>query len=180
MSFTSVSYVVFLLLVAAIWNMRTQLSPWFICACSFLFYAYWYPPYAILLLACATLSYIGGHKIASLEASRRLTATVVVVALLLMPLVTFKYVSFVAGLLGLSGQSDIREGSLMVSAVLPLGMSFYTFQAISYVLDVHSRRIQLCRHPRDYFTYLFFFPSSWRDRSFAPLISCRSCLADVA
>ena len=118
MSFTTVAYILFLSVVATVWNCRRDMSPWFLCCCSLLFYGYWFPPYALILLACAWLS----HMVA-----RRVLAP---------------------GAIGL----------WPFSLVLPLGISFYTFQALSYVLDVRSLRLASSHSARDYLTYLLFFP----------------------
>ena len=46
----------------------------------------------------------------------------------------------------------------LVNVILPVGVSFYTFQAMSYTLDVYRGRIKACQQPRDFLTYITFFP----------------------
>jgi alginate O-acetyltransferase complex protein AlgI len=46
----------------------------------------------------------------------------------------------------------------LLKIILPLGISFYTFEAISYVIDVYRGKIQAIRHPLDYSLYILFFP----------------------
>jgi alginate O-acetyltransferase complex protein AlgI len=158
-SFATVAYVVFLVAVAAVWNSRRNLSPWFLCGCSLLFYGYWFPPYAAILVTCAGLSYVLARQVALPDQGHRRVVLLLVVAVLLTPLLVFKYSALLSSIpiaLWPSGGTAIQPSSDML--VLPLGISFYTFQAVSYVLDVHSQRLPLCRRARDYCTYLFFFP----------------------
>ena len=46
----------------------------------------------------------------------------------------------------------------MLHVVLPIGISFYTFQSMSYVIDVYRREIQATRHPLDFAVFVSFFP----------------------
>lgn len=73
----------------------------------------------------------------------------IVISALLLPLLVVKYVPAVNGWWGLESPFAL---------VIPLGISFFTFHAISYVVDVRSSRISPERKITDYFLYLFYFP----------------------
>ena len=70
------------------------------------------------------------------------------------PLITFKYYDFIACNLN---EIDIHLPSL--SIVTPLGVSFYTFQALSYLFDVYRKKYKSAKNILNYMTFLSFFPS---------------------
>ena len=123
---------------------------WYVLVASFVFYAWWYPPYLAILIGLSVLGYVGGLAVAARP--RFLPALIV---LLILPLAVFKYAGFlvanVEALLGVTIAFD-------ASWALPLGISFMTFTVISYVVDV--RRGILTPEPRFREVGLFaaFFP----------------------
>lgn len=134
----------------------------FILLSSLLFY-FWGENWLILvMLASMTIDYISGQVIGRSERPpvRRLFLVVSIVANLSL-LGFFKYANFgietitgLAGLVGL-GQGPVRE-ALHVS--LPLGISFYTFQSMSYTIDVYRRQVQPTRNFLDFACYVTMFP----------------------
>lgn len=77
----------------------------------------------------------------------------VVILAALLPLVVYKYTGFVAGTLG---QKALASGWKQVA--IPLGISFFTFQVISYLVDVARGRVQPARSLGEFALYLTFFP----------------------
>ena len=73
----------------------------------------------------------------------------------ILPLVSFKYYHFIAA--NLSSAFNIHLPAL--GLVAPLGISFFTFQALSYLFDVYRQKYKAERNLMDYMTYLSFFPS---------------------
>ena len=124
-------------------------------AASLLFYAWGEPRYLALMLVSITLNYLGGLAIAPAAGARRRLALAAVVLLNLALLGYFKYYSFAADTLaGLAGHAllPVRE------IALPIGISFYTFQAMSYIIDLYRGRIAVQKSWFRLALYISFFP----------------------
>ena len=110
---------------------------------------------AILILAgVCGVSYLGGfipwaRLRAGTEIRARLTLAAVI-AVLLVPLITYKYIPPLS-------KAALGDGVLQ-GLVLPLGISFFTFHAISYTIDVYRGTVERERNLADYALYLFLFP----------------------
>ena len=128
---------------------------------SYVFYAYaawWYP---ILMAASTVVSYVGALAVTR-SRNRRLTVGLTVAALLVL-LGAFKYAAFVGGgsvsVLGsLLGQGFPSAHTFLNQIALPIGISFYTFEGISYVVDVHRGDQEVERNPLRYAFFISFFP----------------------
>jgi alginate O-acetyltransferase complex protein AlgI len=125
---------------------------------SLLFYSYGEPIYVLLILFSAFANYLLGRVIGAQPAGERPASRkawlVVALVVNLVLLGVFKYAGFLAntadGLLGLT----VADPHLP----LPIGISFYTFQAISYIIDVYRREVPAQRRLPDVLLYLAFFP----------------------
>jgi alginate O-acetyltransferase complex protein AlgI len=84
-------------------------------------------------------------------------AVISLIALLLVPIIAFKYLPPVQQFAADRGWSEVF-GLNPITWALPLGISFFTFHAISYVVDVARRDLRPERSVRDYLLYLFLFP----------------------
>jgi alginate O-acetyltransferase complex protein AlgI len=127
---------------------------------SYFFYAQWNWHYCLLLAASSLLTYAGGIAIGAASAQRtRKTIVGVTVALHLLLLSTFKYLDFLVGsanhLLHAFGAD--RELPFM-EIILPVGISFFTFHGISYLVDVYRGDVAVCKRLVDILLYLSFFP----------------------
>ena len=127
---------------------------------SYFFYAQWNWHYCLLLAGSSVLTYSGGLAIghASSQQTRKLIVGITV-ALHLLLLSTFKYLDFLVGsanhLLHFLGTD--RELPFM-EIILPVGISFFTFHGISYLVDVYRGDVAVCRRLVDILLYLSFFP----------------------
>lgn len=126
---------------------------------SFLFYALWDAGACGLLLAVAVISYLSGLGIDRMKFAgsprSALMIKVVSVILLVAVLLVFKYADFfLAEASALLGQAAPASLNLL----LPVGLSFYVFMAISYILDVASGKIASERNPLTFLSYMTFFP----------------------
>lgn len=164
MLFNSIEYLAFLPIVFAIyWLLRKNYKRQnvFLLLASYVFYAYWDWHFLVLLFGMSFLSWLGGRKIANASEGGgrcqfvRKSLLVSIIVLDLMVLGAFKYYNFFVGsfadLFGL--QSSIHS----LKIVLPLGISFFTFQAIAYVVDVYKRKIEPTNLV-DCLLYIGFFP----------------------
>lgn len=132
---------------------------------SYLLYANWKPAYALILLGVTAITYWGGQVLEITDNSekikvRRKRQVWVLMILALLPLLVFKYYNFLneTGYELLSA-IGIRFELPGLNWAIPMGISFFTFQALGYLLDVYYKRIQA---EKDFFTYalfISFFPS---------------------
>lgn len=156
MSFDSAAYLLFLPAVLLLDRLCPPRRRWAVLlAASLFFYASWSVPLTGLLLAEAAGTWLAGLALARWRrpAVRRLTLGLGL-GLCFGLLGYFKYFNFLAGSVSalLGGRWEPWD------IVLPVGCSFYTFQAASYVVDVYRGRLPAERHPGYYALYLSFFP----------------------
>ncbi len=128
----------------------------FLLAASLIFYAWGEPKYVLLLLLSITLNYFCGLLLERMKGTpfRGLTlAAAVVINLALLGY--FKYFNFFIGIL-----DDIAGRELIAprAIALPIGISFYTFQSISYIVDLYRGTIEVQRSWIDLALYISFFP----------------------
>ena len=126
-------------------------------AASLFFYAWGGPKYLLLMLASITLNWAGGFAIAAFPPGShpRRMALAAFLAANLGLLGWFKYYGFFAGILRrLPGLGGIPA----LDIALPIGISFYTFQAMSYLIDLYRGRIALQKNWFLLALYISFFP----------------------
>jgi alginate O-acetyltransferase complex protein AlgI len=161
MLFPTTDFAIFFALVfVANWLLNPYPRPWklFMIAASFVFYSWWDWHYVFLLAASTAIACVGAIFIDKFEGRARTTALVVSLAGLLGLLGWFKYYTFLAVNLDNLTDHIFGGGPLPLKEVLlPVGISFFTFMAISYVIDVYRRDCPLAR-PVDLAVYLSFFP----------------------
>ncbi len=130
-----------------------------LCA-SYYFYGSWDWRFLSLILLVTLVNYavaLGVHN--SDTKRRRKTLIAVSIALNLALLGTFKYFNFFAGeFVDFMGLIGISLGMPSVQIVLPVGISFFTFQAMSYSIDVYRGDVEPTRNVRDFCLYVAFFP----------------------
>ncbi|MBW2523396.1 MAG: MBOAT family protein [Deltaproteobacteria bacterium] len=129
-------------------------------AASYLFYASWNARYLGLIFFSSTLDFAIGRAMSrepSPAARRALLAASVLVNLGI--LCTFKYFNFfareAAALLAVFG---VDATPFHLDVLLPVGISFYTFQTLSYTIDVYRRRLEPSASYTDYLLFVSFFP----------------------
>jgi alginate O-acetyltransferase complex protein AlgI len=160
--FNSLTFVVFFALVlGGYWTLRS----WgarknLLLVASYVFYGAWNPPFVLLLVLSTIIDYVAGARMAAAgdKAQRRLWLVVSLVANLGI-LGYFKYGQFLLenfqALLALAGITYVPPA---LDIVLPVGISFYTFQTMSYSLDIYRGQLQPVRSFRDFALYVTFFP----------------------
>ncbi len=161
---TSVEFACYFCVVLAIgWALRPyrEVFKASLLAASYIFYASFHPAFVLLLAGVSLLTYGAGRALAGLQeekSRRRLVAGYL--ALVLGNLCFFKYYGMVFELLGL-GLDRLGMSSPLpdLSLVLPVGISFFTFQGIGYVVDAYRDRTQVCRSLLDVLLFMAFFPT---------------------
>lgn len=161
MLFNSLHFVVFFVIVYALyrafdfrWQNRLLL------AASLYFYGVWDWRFLGLLLLSTAVDYVCAleiHKSAT-ESRRRLFIWLSVGSNLTV-LGFFKYYNFFAdSLQSLATSVGVTLDDITLNIILPMGISFYTFQTMSYTIDVYRRRLEPCRNIWDFALYISFFP----------------------
>ena len=132
----------------------------FLLIASYYFYMSWKWEFGFLMLFTSAVNYVAGLKInTSIDRrTQRLWLTLAIVASLGV-LVYFKYANFfiaeASALLRILG-ADIRESYLKV--ILPVGISFFTFQALSYTIDLYKGKMHVERNFINFTLFVSFFP----------------------
>lgn len=125
---------------------------------SLVFYAWGNPVYLILLLLSMAFNYVSGLQIAGYKEAGRTAfaraAMIIAVAANLLLLGYFKYFAFLLETLNLIPGLNLSAPELS----LPLGLSFYTFTVLSYILDVYMDRAPVQKNVLSYAVYATFFP----------------------
>ncbi len=161
MSFNTMPFAGFFLLVAAgFFVLPKRGRCYFLLVASYLFYMSWVPGHAILLLAATGVNYACALAMGwTTRRSGRTLLLVVGVAASLGLLCFYKYANFVSEVVHqLTGPLAIPWDVPVLKIVLPIGISFYTFQALGYTIDVYRGRLAPERHPVRFALYVSFFP----------------------
>ena len=137
-----------------------QWRKWFLILVSYLLYMNWKPAYALVLLGVTLITYGGGRWLDSQQVTKNNKHLVWLFALLgLLPLLIFKYYNFLnnslTDALAALGLQFALPG---LNWAVPVGISFFIFQAVGYMLDVYHGRIKAERNFADYLLFVSFFP----------------------
>ncbi|GAC1466164.1 MAG: MBOAT family protein [Isosphaeraceae bacterium] len=126
----------------------------------YVFYACWNPKFLALLVISTVMDYFCGLAVDRIEAPTKRKAFVALsMALNLGMLGYFKYYNFFAESLQTAlARSGLHVSLTQLNVVLPIGISFYTFQSMSYVIDVYRRDIKPTRNYIQFATFVSFFP----------------------
>lgn len=132
---------------------------------SLIFYAWGGVYYLLIMISCIGINYMGGLAISKAVTKKKLALVLTIIANLLI-LFVFKYFNMLV--IVLENILDPGKGSIigmrgtgflgLKEIVLPIGISFFTFQALSYVVDVYMRKAELQKNIFDFALYVAFFP----------------------
>lgn len=163
MLFNSIEFAVFLpivfLLYWFVFNKNLKWQNLFIVAVSYLFYGWWDWRFLILIAFTSFCSWGSGLLIHRYREQKRRAKWIngLNIAVNLSILGIFKYYDFFAtsfANLFLGGQTD----GILLHLILPVGISFYTFQALSYSIDVYREKLEPTRDIVQFFAFVSFFP----------------------
>ena len=155
--FNSLAYAVFLPVVFILYWVLPHKARWpLLLAASYYFYMSWNAAYVVLIAATTLVSYgcaLLLEKTDDVRKKKRYVGTALFLSLGI--LFVFKYYNFTASLL-----EGIHEAIRIprLDVLLPVGISFYTFQTLSYVIDVYRGRTRAERNLGVYATFVSFFP----------------------
>ncbi len=163
MLFNSFEFLIFFPIVCIIYFLLRGLK-WrnlFLLIASYYFYMNWKPVYALLILTSTVLTYSCGLLVEQYADNQRKKKSFLVISLLInfAILFLFKYYNFIGGsitaffsILGIGWQVPNLD------VLLPVGISFYTFQAVGYSIDVYRGTIRAERNFITYALFVSFFP----------------------
>ena len=152
--FQSYEFWLFVAIVAALfYGLPRRYGRYVLLLTSYYFYARWNAWYVLFLWILTASDFLIGIV---LERSRSRLFLALGVAANLAFLGTFKYANFASGTV--SALLGMHENPWLVNLFVPIGISFHTFQSISYLVDVYRGRMTAIRKPLDYALFLAFFP----------------------
>ena len=163
MLFNSYTFVLIFLPLVLLgwWGIRGHHSRLlFLTLASYLFYAWWDFRFVPLMVLSTTADYAAGRLIAATRsASRRTTLLVLLLVFNLGILGVFKYYDFFIGSLeGLARLLGYHPEWPLLQVVLPVGISFYTFNSISYTIDVYRGKLAPARSFLEFSAFVAMFP----------------------
>jgi len=161
MVFTSLDFVLFFAVVYALYRaLPHRPQNWLLLAASYVFYGFWDWRFLSLLLGSTIVDFFVGRYLGreTAPAKRRLALVLSLVFNFGM-LGFFKYFNFFATSLAAIGRLvGWHIDPFTLNVILPIGISFYTFMTVSYVIDVYRREIQPTTHFFDFALFVAYFP----------------------
>lgn len=160
MQFTEIGFAIFFVAVFALYwfvlRRRTAAQNVLLLAASYLFYGWWDWRFLGLIMLTTATTYGSAFLARKPYGKAAVTANI---ALNLGILALFKYLGFFTeNLQRLIAAFGWNIGWFTVDVLLPVGISFYTFQAIAYSVDVYKGRVEACRDPLAFATFIAYFP----------------------
>src|SRR2546429_1136849 len=175
MLFNTTQFFLFLAVVLVLFYAAPRpLRKCILLAASYYFYASWNAKFIALLLTLTAIDYAAGLWLTRVPPGPRRRAVLIFsLAANLGFLGFFKYYNFLAANLALALGRPAH--SFFLSIVLPLGISFHTFQSMSYVVDVYRGQQRAVSNPVDYALYICFFPQLVA----GPIVRARNFFRDL-
>lgn len=160
MLFSSLSFFIFFPIVTIAYFVLPHRHRWmFLLAASCIFYMAFIPAYILILLATITIDYYAGMRIEASEGRNRKAWLVMSIVSTCLVLIIFKYFNFFNANIGLVAQFFHWNYPVgLINIILPIGLSFHTFQSLSYVIEVYRGRQKAERHFGIYSLYVMFYP----------------------
>ena len=165
MLFNSLEFFLFLPIVFALYWFVFRGRRWqnlLVVVASYVFYGWWDWRFLVLIAITSLCSFGSGLLLERYDGRRRLQKLVSAgnIVLNISILFVFKYFNFFTESLNalLGALFGYHLDSLTVKIILPVGISFYTFQALSYTIDVYQKKLPATHDVVEFFAYISFFP----------------------
>ena len=173
MLFHSVQFLIFFIVVLGLhYLLPRPFRRWLLLLASYYFYMCWNPKFIALLVTLTVVDYVAAIAIARFDGHKRKAALLFSLGANLLFLGFFKYFNFFAA--NIAQMLQRPQNAFALDIILPLGISFHTFQSISYVVDVYRREQEPIRDPVDYALFIAFFPQLVA----GPIVRAREFFAD--
>ena len=162
MLFNSIEFLIFFPIVTLLFYLMPQKWRWLLLlAASCFFYMWFIPKYIFILLITILIDYSAGILIEKWkdDISKKKAYLVVSIVSTCMVLFIFKYLNFCsANLVALAQHLGWSHPQKILNIALPIGLSFHTFQSLSYVIEVYRGNQKAERHFGYYALYVMFYP----------------------
>ncbi len=163
MLFNSFTFLLFLLIVLTLyWTLKKNRNAQnvLIVVSSYVFYGWWDWRFLFLLLFSSLCDFFLGHAIASSDnANKKKQLLILSLSINLGLLGFFKYYNFfVDSFVTLLTSLGLHASHSTLNIILPVGISFYTFQTLSYTLDIYKKRLTPTRNLIEFVAFVSFFP----------------------
>ena len=161
MTFNSLQYAAFLPTVLVLyWSLPRRFRMPLLLVASYVFYGAWdYRFLTLIWISTAADYWIGLTLGRSTGEGRRRALLVASLSVNLGILASFKYFGFfVDSAAALLDKVGLQPNLPVIEVLLPVGISFYTFQTLSYTFDIYRRRMEPCRDPVAFATFVAYFP----------------------
>lgn len=165
MIFNSIDFLIFAILFFTLWSISPKQKniKWAILViASFVFYAWWDWRFLLLIIGSGLVDYLSGWAI-ELYPKRKKILLGISLVFNLGALAIFKYSTFIATIMHdlfhhVGIDVDLTTKIPKFALILPVGISFYTFQSLSYTIDVYRGRLAPTKNILHFFSYLSMFP----------------------
>lgn len=162
MLFNSFRYILFLIILFVIyWSLPKKCRSAILMISSFIFYACWSIRYFFLFLLEIVITFLFGiilqKEYIKKKNYRKRICLILGIGVSIGMLILFKYYDFLISILNSIAKTQ-TEVFKPLNLILPVGISFYTFQCIGYIVDVYQDRIQVEKNFIQYAAFISFFP----------------------
>ena len=161
MVFTTLTFLVFLVTVFALYWALGSRQPQnaLLLVSSYVFYAWWDWRFCLLMAGSTLVDYFVGAYLHTASDNARKRWLLLSLAINLGLLGVFKYFGFfVESAVALLTSLGVQAEVVTLQLILPVGISFYTFQTLSYTIDIYRRQLNPTRSFLDYAAFVSFFP----------------------
>jgi len=164
MLFNSIEFVIFLPIVFMLYwfvaNRSVQGRNLLVIAASYVFYGWWDWRFLSLIILSSVVDFAVGRQLGSTENERQRRSLLTISVLLNLGLLGFfKYYNFfVESFIDAFATLGVTLQASSLNIILPVGISFYTFQTLSYTIDVYRKKLEPTQDPLAFFAFVSFFP----------------------
>ena len=161
MNFNSWQFLVFLPVVVGLYWLLPHKFRWvMLLICSYFFYMSWNAWLIILIMTTTVTAYVASNLMKKTQ-SRKVRKALLIATLIIClgVVIFFKYINFLLEtVVGVIRLFNAEQDSIMLNVILPVGISFYTFQTLSYVVDVYRGDFEPEPHFGYFALYVVYFP----------------------
>ncbi len=163
MPFNSFNFwLIFPFIFGLYWLIPAKYNQWrkvFLVLVSYLLYMNWKPAFAIVLLGVTLITYWGGLLLDNQKSNKKKGLAWLFALLAVLPLLVFKYNNFLNDSFSQGLEAIGLKFALPgLNWAIPVGISFFTFQAVGYMLDVYHGKTEAEKNILDYVLFVSFFP----------------------
>ena len=160
MLFNSIEFMIFFPIVTLLYFLLPHKFRWaMLLTASCIFYMFFIPVYILILAVTIIIDYFAGIWIEESQGKRKKLYLIISIVSTCLVLIVFKYFNFFNGsFASIAKFLNLNYPIEMLNIILPIGLSFHTFQSLSYVIEVYRGHQKAERHFGIYSLYVMFYP----------------------